>query len=422
MTAPAAGATSLEAALLSLRRLRAAENGRAVARIDLGAVERNCRVLRRLAGGAELCAVVKADGYGHGAEECARAALAGGATWLAVATAAEALELRACGLETRLLVLGAMSGPELAAALEVGADVVAWTAEFVAAAAQLAPADGPLPRLHVKLDTGMGRLGTRDEHEAAYLCDAIAAGPQLELAGLMTHFATADDADGEYLALQRTRFAAFARSVRRRHPGLTCHAANSAATIGDPASHFDMVRCGVAVYGLDPFLGDPRTHGLEPALSLHSYVAAVKRYERSASVGYGRTWRAAEPTWVAVLPIGYADGVRRALSNNAEVLIGGRRRPLVGRVSMDNVTVDVGPDRDVAIGDPAVLIGAQGGDRILCEEIARRVDTINQEVTCGLTHRVTRVFGTRGEPAARPAAGASGEARRETPPRTTAPA
>ena len=168
------------------------------------------------------------------------------------------------------------------------------------------------------------------------------------------------------------------------------HAANSAATLREPASHFDMVRCGIAVYGLDPFNADPAEHGLEPALSLSSYVGRVEHFEAGAGAGYGQTWHAAEPTWVATLPIGYGDGWRRDLSNNAEVLIGGRRRPLVGTVSMDNVTVDLGPEPGVAAGEPAVLIGAQGDERILCEEVARRLGTINYEITCGLSARVPR--------------------------------
>jgi alanine racemase len=169
------------------------------------------------------------------------------------------------------------------------------------------------------------------------------------------------------------------------------HAANSAAALRDPASHFDMVRCGVAVYGLDPFQEDPASRGLKPALSLHSYVADVKRFTAGASAGYGRTWTAPRDTWVGVLPIGYGDGVRRGLSNNAEVLVNGRRHPLVGTVSMDNVTIDLGPETDVTPGDAAVLIGTQGEERVLAEEVARRLDTINYEITCGISARVPRV-------------------------------
>jgi alanine racemase len=366
---------------------------RALARIDLGAVERNCaRLHSLLAGGADLCAVVKADGYGHGAVWCARAAQAGGAGWLAVATAGEAEELRRHGIGGPLLVMGALTHEDAAVALEAGADVVAWQPQFVrtlAAAAGRSPAGRA--RVHVKLDTGMGRLGTADPAEAAEVAALVDADERLELVGLMTHFATADERGDEYFPAQLERFTAFVRELRSRFPNLRAHAANSAATYRDPAAHFDMVRCGVAVYGLDPFQDDPLARGLEPALALESYVAAVKRLRPGDSAGYGRRWRAERPTCIGVLPIGYGDGVRRALSNNAEVLVRGRRRPLVGTVSMDNVTIDLGPDTDVEPGEIAVLIGSQGDERILCEELARRMDTINYEVTCGISPRVRRL-------------------------------
>jgi len=180
--------------------------------------------------------------------------------------------------------------------------------------------------------------------------------------------------------------------VREIAPACTVHAANSAATLREPATHFDMVRCGIAIYGLDPFQRDPAEHGLEPALEVRSYVADVKRFEGGASAGYGRTWRASRDTWVGVLPIGYGDGIRRGLSNNGEVLVGGHRYPLVGTVSMDNVTIDLGPDTRVEPGTPAVFIGPQGSDRILAEEVAVRLATINYEVTCGISQRVPREF------------------------------
>jgi len=363
---------------------------RAVARVDLGAIERNCATLRSgLAADAELCAVVKADGYGHGAAPSARAALAGGANRIAVATAREAAELRAAGIEGRLLVMGALTRDDLELALGADADVVAWTRELVDAAAARPGGAGPA-RIHVKLDTGMGRLGTADPDEARALVDGVAADDRVELAGLMTHFATADERGDEHFPAQLGRFRELADHVRAEHPGAIVHAANSAATLRDREAHFDMVRCGVAIYGLDPFQEDPAAHGLEPALSLESYLASVKCFDPGDSAGYGRSWSASEPTWVGVLPIGYGDGWRRALSNNARVLIGGRSYPLAGTVSMDNVTVDLGAETDARVGDPAVLIGEQGGERILAEEVARAIGTINYEVTTGLTPRVRR--------------------------------
>ena len=366
---------------------------RALARVDVGAIERNCAHLRSLLiGDAELCAVVKADGYGHGAAWAARAAVAGGASWLGVATAAEAEDLRRHGLAGPILVMGALTPDDVRTALEADADVVAWKEGFVEALADRAPPGARLPRVHVKIDTGMGRLGTGDPDEARAVAAAVADDERLVLAGLMSHFATADEPGDEHFPAQLERFTGFATEMREEYPGIRVHAANSAATYREPAAHFDMVRCGIAIYGLDPFHEDPAERGLEPALSLSSYVASVKPFEQGDSAGYGRTWRAPEPTLVGALPIGYGDGWRRALSNACDVLVEGRRRPLVGTVSMDNVTVDLGTDSEVQPGEPAVLIGEQRGERILCEEVARRLGTINYEVTCGLSSRVRRSY------------------------------
>jgi alanine racemase len=365
---------------------------RALARVDLGAIARNCGRLRdELRSGAELCAVVKADGYGHGAAWVAKAALEGGAGRLAVATAGEAEDLRRHGVSGRILVMGALTTEELKIALEADADVVAWRQGFAEAIAEHALAGAARPRVHVKLDSGMGRLGTADPDEARAVAAAVEADERLELAGLMTHFATADELGDDHFGVQLERFTALALELKEGRPDLCVHAANSAATFRESESHFDMVRCGIAVYGLDPFHRDAGERGLEPALSLESWVAAVKRFEPGDSAGYGRTWRASEPTWVATLPIGYGDGWRRGLSNDCDVLIRGRRHPLVGTISMDNVTVELGGETDVVPGDQAVLIGTQGGERIAAEEVARRLETINYEVTCGLSPRVRRL-------------------------------
>ncbi|HLM09789.1 MAG TPA: alanine racemase [Thermoleophilaceae bacterium] len=337
---------------------------RALARIDLGAIERNCARLPK-----PLCAVVKADGYGHG--RVAEAALAGGASWLAVATAGE---LAGLPRELPRLVMGAVTRAELREVVEAGADLVAWTDEVAEAA----------PRVHVKLDTGMGRFGTKDRELALRLAS------RPNVVAVMTHFATADEPGDGLFDEQLAAFTRFVDDLGR--DDLVAHAANSAATLREPAARFDLVRCGVAVYGMDPFHEDPAGHGLEPALSLRSWVAAVRRFERGDSAGYGRRWLAEEPTWVATIPLGYGDGWRRALTNNCDVLIRGRRHPLVGTVSMDNITVALGPDTDVRVGDEVVLIGEQGAERILAEEVARRLGTINYEVTCALSPRVRREY------------------------------
>ena len=320
---------------------------RAVAEVNLAAIERNAELLRgRVPARTQLCAVVKANGYGHGAVQVAGAALRGGATVLAVVTAGEAGELRRAGLDAPILVLGAISDEELPEAVAANADLTAWDPGFIETLRLLAKQTGRPIGVHVKLDTGMGRLGTRD------LDQALA----------------------------------------------TVHAANSAAILRVPHSHFDMVRAGIALYGCDPMNNDPDDHGLEPALALRSYVAAVKPIAPGQSIGYSRRFIAERDSNIATLPIGYGDGVVRALANNCDVLIGGRRYPLRGMVSMDNITVDVGSEPLAWVGDRATLIGVDGDQRQTAEEVSRRVGTISNEVLCWISRRVPRVYHRDGRP------------------------
>jgi alanine racemase len=316
---------------------------------------------------------------------------------LAVATVDEASELRSAGIGEPLLVMGAISSEELPVALAARAEVVAWSERFVTeleAAAQRRPV-----KVHVKLDTGMGRLGTRQLTEAVDLSERVAAAPSLQLAGAMTHFATADG-DPEFLAAQLAAFAPFVAQLRRRARPLVVHAANSAATLREAGSHFDLVRCGIALYGCDPMNQDPDPYGLEPALTLTSYVAAVKLARVGESAGYGRRFVADRDTWIATLPIGYADGIRRALSDNCDVLIDGGRYPLVGTVSMDNVTVALGSEPPaVQVGATVTLIGSSGGERQTVEDLANRLGTVAHEVLCGLSARVRREYHRDGVPA-----------------------
>jgi alanine racemase len=345
-----------------------------------------------------LCAVVKADASGHGSVHAARAALDGGATSLAVATAGEAAELRAAEIGAPLLVMGALSDEELPIALAAGAELTAWTEQFVL---KVGAAAAEPVRIHVKFDTGLGRLGTRSLTEALAVADSvIAAGPTLQLVGAMTHFATADG-DPEFMAAQLAAFAPFVEAMRRRAPAIVVHAANSAATVRSPATHFDMVRCGIAIYGCDPMNENPDHYGLEPALELTSYVAALKLAEPGQSAGYGRRFVADRSTWVATLPIGYADGIRRALSDNCDVLVAGRRYPVSGTVSMDNITIDVGPDppADVRLGAAATIVGRDGDQRQTIEDLANRIGTIAHEVLCGISARVPRSYHRDGTPA-----------------------
>ncbi|MGE5228404.1 MAG: alanine racemase [Deltaproteobacteria bacterium] len=382
---------------------------RAVAEVDLEAIRHNVRrLMRDLPGGAAHCAVVKANGYGHGAVPVARAALEAGSTWLGVATAPEAQELREAGFTAPVLIFGPLTGTGLERAAAAGAEVVAWSPEFIAEAVRIGT------RVHVKFDTGMGRLGV-PAHEVIRFCEQAHAGGVLS--GLMSHFATADEEDASFFEEQLGRFTGLAAELKRRYPGLLCHTANSAATLRDARAHFDMVRTGIALYGLAPANDDPFKDGLRPAMKVVSYLAGVRVALPGDSVGYGRTWRAEEPTRIGIVPVGYADGVRRALGNRGEVLVAGRRCPIVGRISMDQLTVELPNDWGRA-GDEVVVFGAAGDGvagssaatwtepdghrvdapetpRILCEEVARLLGTINYEVACDVAPRVVRRY--RGE-------------------------
>jgi alanine racemase len=361
---------------------------RAHARIDLGAVAHNVRRVVEAAGTSRVMAVVKADAYGHGAVACARTATQAGATSLGVHTVAEAEQLRAHGLAVPVLVMGPLIGPEWGRSAAAGVEVVAWTPEGVRAAAEAG-----VGGVHLELDSGMGRLGARPEA----LGDLVraATGAAVPVVGIMSHFATADDRDGEqagFFREQLVRFRSAATGLRATFPEARIHAANSAATFRDADARFDMVRCGIALYGCSPFHEDPSVLGLRPVMSVVSYLAMVKTIRSRDSVGYGRTWRAERGTQIGLVPVGYGDGYARALGNNAEVLVNGRRVPVIGAVSMDQLTVELGPEGTESVGAPVVLLGAQGDQRITTEELAERRRTINYEITCGVGQRLPRVY------------------------------
>jgi len=319
--------------------------------IDLGALRRNVRTLLRALDGSRLWAVVKADGYGHGAIDVAGAALGAGATALCVATIPEGLALRNEYRTERIVVLGpAGSNREVAQARAAGLE--------------LAIADGEIPegvRVHLKLDTGMGRYGL-----------AELPPPPAEVVGLMTHLATADN-DPAFAREQIERFQAATDEFRH----LTRHAANSAAALRLPESRFDAARCGVALYGLSPFNTDPVEDGLEPVLSWQTALAQVKRLEPGQSTGYGRRFVAEGATWIGIVPVGYGDGFRRDLTGT-EVRVAGEPRRVVGTVSMDSFAVEL--DRELPVGTPVVLLG----HGVLAEAHARVADTINYELVCGI--------------------------------------
>jgi alanine racemase len=373
------------------------------AEIDLGAVRRNCALLARLVAPARLCAVVKADGYGHGAAAVAGAALQGGASWLAVAFVEEGMALRQAGIEAPVLVLSEPVAEAMDEVVTHDLTPTLYTRAAVRALAEAAAQAHKVVDVHVKVDTGMHRLGC-DPEEAAEVVGAVVGATHLRFGGLWTHFPVADgtaEEDRTFTALQLERFA----HVRRALAGAgleapLLHAANSAGAICYPQSRLGMVRCGITVYGLlpAPEVGPAFDaavspgEGLCPALSLRARVTLVRSYEAGERLSYGRRYPLPEPSTVATVPIGYADGVPRSYFEvGGTVLIGGRPRPLVGRVTMDQIVVDCGPDPDLAVGDEVVLIGSQGEATIGAWDWARNLGTLAHEVVCRIGPRVPRV-------------------------------
>jgi alanine racemase len=319
--------------------------------IDLGALRRNVGTLRRALNGAALWAVVKADGYGHGAVDVSAAALTAGAEALCVATVAEALELRRAFPEARILCMGPLStSGEIATAREASIEIAVEGNEIP---------DG-LP-VHLKLDTGMGRFGLSE-----------VATPARDVVGLMSHLATADT-DPTFAREQVARFAELVEPYRADH---VCHIANSAAALRLPEARFDAARCGIAIYGLSPFAGEPAPQ-LEPVLRWESELAQVKLLQPGESTGYGRRFVAESPTWIGLVPVGYADGFRRDLAGT-QVRVGGELRRVVGTISMDSFAVEL--DDELPVGMPVTLLG----DGVLAEQHARVAGTINYELVTGI--------------------------------------
>ncbi len=368
------------------------------AEIDLAAIDHNVRALTALAAPAELCAVVKADGYAHGAIAVSQVALRAGATWLAVALVEEAAVLRKAGIDAPILLLSQPRPADMAAAVRYDLRVGVYTDEGIEAMAAAARAQRRTARVHLKVDTGMNRVGARPG-DALRLAKSIAGHPELDLEAVFTHCAVADEPDNDFTDVQLDRFDAVVAELDAaglRPPML--HAANSAATLDHPRARYDLVRAGIAVYGIAPAAALAERLDLRPALALKAEVSMVKRVAAGEGVSYGLRHRFAHDTVVATVPIGYADGVPRRLGlAGAEVLVGGRRRPMVGVVTMDQLMVDCGDDDSVGVGDEVVLLGAQGGERIGAEEWADHLGTIAYEVVCGIGPRVPRVYREAGD-------------------------
>lgn len=365
------------------------------AEIDLGALERNIGRLRRQVAPAEVWAVVKANAYGHGAADVAAAALRSGAAGLCVALTEEGVALRRAGIDAPVLVLSQQPVDQLRLLVGQRLTPTAYSAAYLDALAAAVGSGPPCP-VHLKLDTGMQRVGADPAEAAALATHLVGLAPRLELAGVFTHLACADEPDHPANREQLARFDAALASLADRgwRPAIV-HAANSAAAVALPAARFDAVRIGIAAYGISPGSGvDHLVAELEPVLSLKARVSHVKRVVAGSHVSYGWRHRFDRDTTLVTVPLGYADGVPRRLGTlpgevGADVLIGGNRRPIVGVVTMDQLMVDVG-DAAVSLGDEVVLIGSQGEHRIRAEDWATRLGTIGYEVVCGISARIPR--------------------------------
>lgn len=363
--------------------------------VDLGAIAHNLSVIAARVAPARLMAVVKADAYGHGVVPVAETALAAGADMLAVAYVQEGIELRRAGIEAPILVLSEQPDDQIGDIVSHGLVATAYSVAYIDALERAARRRDVIGQeVHLKIDTGMNRVGVHPSQAVERAGRIVACGPWLSLAGVYTHFASADEPDSTFAREQLRTFELAIGEIRRSGIDIdTVHAANSAAALVLPGSHFDMVRTGIAMYGISP--SDSLAQecaDLHPALSLTAHVSFVKRVAAGEGVSYGSRYRCPAETTIATVPIGYADGVaRRSGEAGVEVLIGGRRHPIVGVVTMDQLMVDVG-DAEVVVGDEVVLIGAQGDECITANDVAARLGTIGYEVVCALSGRLPRHY------------------------------
>ncbi len=363
------------------------------AEIDLAATAHNVKRIRQIVGPrVAVMAVVKAEAYGHGALEVARAALQSGATWLGVAALNEAIPLRQAGITAPLLVLGWTPGWLARQAVENDVACTVFDLDTAGEFSRVAQEIGRKARVHVKIDTGMGRLGLMPDEVVGTIQQTVAM-EGLSIEGIFTHFARADEADPAYTRQQIDCFKQVLRNLETRGIAIPIrHAANSPGILRFPESHFDIVRLGIAMHGLDPSDEAPLPADFRPALALKTMVAQVKTLPPGSPVSYGGTYVTKSRERIAVLPIGYADGFRRKPNHWGEVLVRGQRAPIVGRVCMDQTMIDVTHIPGVARGDEVMLIGAQGDDRIRAEDVALRLGTNNYEVVSMLMARVPRVY------------------------------
>ena len=369
----------------------------ACAQVDLSAISANVAALKTLAGNAEVMAVVKADAYGHGLLPSARAALRGGATWLGVAQLPEAVELRRAGVEAPLLSWLHVPGQNFVEAVNLGVDLgvsTTWALDQVLAAVTVT---GQAARVHLKVDTGLGRNGAWDD-ELESLLGALAsaqAKQAVEVVGLFSHFAYADAPQHPTVRAQQERFDGICAQVERAgiHPQVR-HLANSAATLTNPSAHYDLVRPGLSVYGLSPVpdLGAPEDFGLREAMRLVARLSSVKKSFAGQGISYGHAYSTSQDTKLGLVPMGYSDGVPRHATNVGPVQVGGRRYAVAGRVCMDQFVLDLGPDSTAEAGDEAILFGIGANGEPTAQDWAAAIDTINYELVTRVGARVPRVY------------------------------
>ncbi len=363
-----------------------------VATIDLAAIAYNIQQVKQRVHPAQVMAVVKANAYGHGAIPVAETALHAGATYLGVALVEEGIEIRHWGITAPILVLGGFFPDQIPAFLANDLEFTLYSEENLAALRQAAKALPQKPRVHVKIDTGMGRVGVSTE-QAEQFVTALARTKEIELVGLYTHFATADENDKGYANWQLQCFREVIDKLERQGIQIPLkHAANSGAILDLPDSYFNMVRPGIMIYGYYPSPTTSESLLLRPAMTLKSRVLFVKEVAASTSISYGRKFITQQSTRIATVPLGYADGYNRLLFNRSKVAIAGQIHPVVGRVCMDQILVDVGLDSPVAVGDEVVLFGPGYGREVSVTRICELLETIPYEVCCWVSYRVPRVF------------------------------
>ncbi|HEX3605091.1 MAG TPA: alanine racemase [Candidatus Dormibacteraeota bacterium] len=362
------------------------------AEIDAAALAANAAALAAHAGPeVAVMAMVKANGYGHGAVLASRCMLAGGARWLGVSSPEEAMQLRGAGIEAPMLIVGWSPASSHRALIAAGVDITVYDLAEVEALATRARATGRPARVHLKVDSGMSRLGAPIDEVHAQLRAIRAASPHLRLAGVFTHFADADAEDPDFTLTQHDRFLPVIEAACDVDPDVLVHCSNSAATLRFPEMHHDLVRPGIALYGYAP----PESSGvveLRPALTLAACITQVKTVRAGDTVGYGRTWTATRDTRLATVAAGYADGVHRSQSNHGHVVIAGVRCPIVGRVSMDMISVDISAVDGAGPGDEAIVIGGRNGSQLGADEVGEAGGTVAYEVLCAVSARVPRIL------------------------------